>query len=818
MKNLNFKKEILPNLLILVAFIVAAIIYCYPELEGKKIAAADSLQPRSAVEDGLRYHEETGDYTWWNSSMFSGMPNYQIGGGGGMLSSKILYPFTWFFRLGHRHVIPILIFYFIAFFVLMRTFKIDKWISLAGAFATAFSSYFFIIIAAAHHGKCSTIAWTTLVIVGFILVFRKQYGWGALFIMFFMAMAFTVHPQMAYYLCMLIGVLYCAELYIHIKEKRIKDLLIGTGIFAGAFLVGLGINGASVFSNQEYVKETMRGGHSELVKETDSQNSTGDGLDLDYATQWSYGIDETLTFLVPNMMGGANGYSLDNDSKLYTELVRNGVPRGSAQAFCSAAPTYWGDQPFTAGPVYMGAIVCFLFVLSLFLLQGPYKWALLVATIFSILLSWGYHFMPLTELFFNYFPVYNKFRAVSSILIVAEITIPLMAFWGLKTITEGSLSKEKVVRAIYYSVGITGGICLLLALFGGSLFSFTSRHDAQFVSQIPEFAYDAIIAQRQSMLVADAWRSLFFVVVGAALTWLYAQGKLKTMYFGLLLAVFVLIDMWPVDKRYFNDNHFEYVKKRNQFFEKLPYEEYLLKDTDPNFRVMNLTVNSFNDARTSYYLRSVGGYCAAKLRRYQDLIDEHLSKMHMPVYNMLNTKYFIVKDKAGNAVPQLNPEAMGNAWFVNDVKVVDNANEESDALMQIDLHTTAVTDKSFAHFIEGWTPSIDSLAIIRLTSCTPKELFYKTTASEEQIAVFSEIYYPYGWKAFIDGEPVEHFRVNYLLRALRIPAGEHEVHFIFDPDSIKKGDMLASICIAIMFLTAIATIVMYVLRRRKEKA
>ncbi len=816
MKNLNFKKEILPNLLILVAFIVAAIIYCYPELEGKKIVATDSLQPRAAVEDGIRYHEETGDYTWWNSSMFSGMPNYQIGGGGGMLSSKILYPFIWFFRLGHRYVIPILIFYFIAFFVLMRTFKIDKWISLAGAFATAFSSYFFIVIAASHNGKCSTIAWTTLVIVGFILVFRKQYGWGALFIMFFMAMGFTVHPQMAYYLCMLMGVLYCAELYVHIKEKRYKDLLIGTGIFAGAFLVGLGLNGASVFSNQEYVKETMRGGHSELVKETDSQNNTGNGLDLDYATQWSYGIDETLTFLVPNLMGGANGYPLDNDSKLYTELVRNGVPRSSAQAFCSAAPTYWGDQPFTAGPVYIGAIVCFLFVLSLFLLKGPYKWALLVATIFSILLSWGYHFMPLTEFFYNYFPLYNKFRTVSSILIVAEITIPLMAFWGLKTITEGTLSKEKVVRAIYYSAGITGGICLLLALFSGAFFSFTSRHDANFISQIPDFAYDAIIAQRQSMLVADAWRSLFFVVVGAALTWLYAQGKLKTMYFGLLLAAFVLIDMWPVDKRYFNADHFEYAKKREQFFEKLPYEEYILQDTDPNFRVINLTVNPFNESRTSYYLHSVGGYSAAKLRRYQDLIDEHLSKMHMPVYNMLNTKYFIVKDNAGNVVPQLNPDAMGNAWFVNDVKVVDNANEESDALMQIDLHTTAVTDKSFAPFVEGWKPSMDSLASIRLTSCTPKELFYKTTANEEQIAVFSEIYYPYGWKAFIDGEPVEHFRVNYMLRALRIPAGEHEVHFIFDPDSIKKGDLLASICIAIMFLTAIAAVIFSIRKCRKN--
>ena len=800
----NFK-SFLPYLGIVALFALVACLYCSPELEGQRIVAADAQQPTSAMKESWRYHQQTGDYTWWTGAMFCGMPNYQIGGGDGVLHShQILRPFKNICLTGHKYAISIVFFYFWAFFLLLRTFKIERWMSVAGAFAIAFSSYFFIIIAASHTGKCIGLTWTIPVIIGFVLIFRKRYGWGAFITMFAMALAFTIHLQMSFYLCMLIGLLFCAELYMHLKEKRYKDLLIATAVFALAFGVGLGANGGLLFLNKEYVTETMRGGHSELVKETDSQNKTG-GLDLDYATNWSYGIDEIATFLIPNYMGGCNGYHLDEDSDLYQALTKEGVPGNSARAFCESSPMYWGDQPFTAGPVYMGAVVCFLFVLSLYVVKGPYKWALLAATAFSVMLSWGYHFMPLTKLFYNYFPMYNKFRAVSSILVVAEITIPLLGFMALKAVAEGKADAARIKKQIAYSALITGGICLLFALFGGLIGSFTSRHDAQFTSQIPDFVYNAIIAQRKSLMVSDAWRSLLFVVLGAVLTYLLAADKIKTKTFGMLLALLVLVDMWPVNKRYFNERNYVPEREIEKMFVMKDYEKQLLEDKELNFRMIDLTTNTFNDARPSYYLNSVGGYSAAKLRRYQDLIDEHLSKMNMQVYNMLNTKYFIVPSQ-GKAAIQQNPDAFGNAWFVDSLVVAADANEENAALNTLDLKHAAVLDKQFEKQVAGLSLKADSASTVKLMSYTPKELNYETQCADESVVVFSEIYYPYGWKSYIDGVPAEHFRADYTLRAMRVPAGKHQIRFVFDPDSARKGDLLATSCIAVMLLTLLGTV------------
>lgn len=800
MKKFDFKKNLLPNLLILFLFIVAACIYCYPVLEGREIAAGDTITGNGAVQESKKYFEDTGNRTWWTGSMFSGMPNYQIGGGQAF-SDKIITPFTRFFRMGHSNVIYILIFYLIAFYLLLRTFKINKWISIAGAFAIAFSSYFFIIIAAAHNGKCTSITWMTMVLVGFLLIYKKEYGWGAIIVAFFMMVGYTVHPQMSYYMCLLIGVLFFAELYIHLKEKRVKDFLIGSTLFIISFAIGFGTQSALVFANMEYAEQTMRGGHSELEKEKDAENKTK-GLDLDYATAWSYGIDETMTFLIPNYMGAASGYNVGTDSPLYKTMVKNGVPRNSAKDFCSNAPTYWGDQPFTSGPVYLGAIICFLFVLALFLVKGPYKWALIVATIFSILLSWGHNFMPLTKLFFEYFPMYNKFRAVSSILIVAEITIPLLGFLSIKAITDKTIAKEKIVKSIYISAGITAGICLIFALFGKSFLNFTSPNDAQFISQIPEWLYDAIIDQRASMMQSDAFRSFVFILLGASFVWLYANEKMKTTWFALALGVLIVGDMWTVNKRFFNDDSFKPTSYKKQVFAMQPYEKQILQDPDPHFRVLNLTTSTFNDSRTSYYLKSVGGYSGAKLRRYQDLIDQHISKMNMDVLNMLNTKYFIVNAN-NNVIPQLNPNAFGNAWYIDSLLIVDTPNEESDALKTINLRNTAVLDAQFADFTTNFIAGHDSTATVRFTKYTPEYVEYETSADKDGTIVFSEIYYPYGWKAYIDGEFVEHFRVNYMLRALNVPAGDHHIRFEFRPDSIRKGTTIALICIGILFLTII---------------
>lgn len=804
------KKNILFYAVLLLVFIGVACIYCLPELQNQVIAAGDLINGTSAVQESVNFREATGESTFWTNSMFGGMPNYQIGGYR-YITADLLNPVIDFFHSGHRNSIFVLLFYFIAFYILLRAFDVNKWISIAGSFATSFSSYFLVIIGAAHGGKTSSITWMSLVLVGMLLLYRRKYAFGAAMVMFFLMLGFPPHPQMAYYMCMLIGLVMCAELYKHIKTKQMKQWVIATAIFVGSFAVGMGTQMTNNFTNYEYVRETMRGGHSELVEDEQAQQETENGLDIAYATAWSYGIPESLTFLVPNFMGGASGYALDESSELYEALIEQGVDPSSAKNFCAGSPAYWGTQPFTLGPVYMGAIVCFLFVLGLMIVSGPYKWALLVATLFSVFLSWGHNFMWLTELFFNNFPFYNKFRAVSSILIVAEITVPLLAFMSFKVIANKEIEKKLLLKKIQIAALITGGLCLILALMGRSLFNFESPNDAQFIKQIPEWLYGAIIGQRVSMLTADAWRSFIFILAGAAVVWAYAAEKLDVAKTGVLLAILIVVDMWGVNKRFFNDRSFMDKSRQEQVFAKMPYEEVILQDQDPNFRVMNLTTNTFNDARTSYYLKSVGGYSGAKLRRYQDLIDTYLSKMNPNVLNMLNTKYFIVNNE-GQATPQLNPEAYGNAWFIDSVAYVQTPTEEIYMLDSVDLSRVAVIDQ--VKFPDANLQiSGDSLATVSLTSYSPRELIYETKSETAGSVVFSEIYYPYGWKAYINEEPVDHYRVNYVLRALNVPAGENQIRFEFDPESVKKGNMLSLICIIIMFATLVAAVVMQVRKR-----
>lgn len=811
-------KKSLPYVGIIAVFLVAAMIYFMPALQGKVIYAGDSVNAEAAVHESIAFRQETGENTWWNGTMFSGMPNYQIGGGRN-LATRILLPFYKVLQHGPQNAALIFFFYLIAFFLLLRTFKIDKWVSMAGAFATAMSSYFFIIIAAQHGGKTVAITWMTLVFIGFLLIYRKQYAFGALLTMFFIPMGFFIHPQMSYYICMLIGVLFFAELALAWKQKAWKHFGIATAVFFASFGVGMGIGSANVFANMEYAEQTMRGGHSDLEKVTDADNKTK-GLDLDYATAWSYGINETMTLLIPNYMGGASGYHLDTESALYKDLVSAGVPRSSAKQFCQAAPTYWGEKVFTSGAVYVGAVVFLLFVLGIIIVQGPYKWALLIATLFSILLAWGHNFMPMTEFFFNYFPMYNKFRAVESILIVAEITIPLLAFMAVQRLIDDhsdTKARQKNLQALYIAGGITAGICLIFALFGKSFTDFTSSYDAQWKAQVGEPIYQMIIDQRADMMVADAWRSFTFVALTFALLWVYLKKQFNVIGLGCALAALTIVDMWPVNKRFCNDDMFVTNKKFDNAFAMQPYEKYLLENDTTHYRVLNLTTNTFNEARTSYYLKSIGGYHAAKLRRYQDLIDQHISKMNMKVIGMLNAKYFITKDQNGQVVPQFNPYAMGNAWFVDSLMVVNTANEESDALNTIDLHTTAVMDKAFEKYITNRVTEHDSTATITLNQYAPNKLEYTSNSSVEKTAVFSEIYYPYGWKVTIDGTPAEHFRVNYTLRALNIPAGKHTIVFSFEPDSIRKGNILSVICIGIMLLTLIGLVIQTIIKKKKAK-
>lgn len=841
---------------IVVLFVIAAAAYFYPSLQGKVIYAGDNINAQAAVHECVEYSESGGN-SFWTGSMFSGMPNYQIGGGKSV-SARIQMPLRRVATLGPKMAFFIFLFYLLAFFALLRTFGVNKWLSVAGAFAMAMSSYFFIIIAAHHGGKTISITWMMPVVIGFYLTYRKKYRLGALLVMFFIPMGFFWHPQMSYYICMMLGILFFAELAIAAKAKEWRSFLIATLVFFASFAVGMGVGSANIFTNQEYARETMRGGHSDLVKETDAVNKT-EGLDLDYATAWSEGVGESLTLLIPNYMGGASGYNLGKDSQLEKDLTKIGVGKRQAQQFCQHAPTYWGEKAFTSGPVYMGAIVIFLFVLALLIVDCPYKWALLAATLFSLMLSWGRNFMWLTELFFNYFPMYNKFRAVESILIVAEIAVPWLAFLGLKAISDqqsaissqqsavsSQLSWSRVKRSIFIAGGVTAGVCALVALLSGSI-DVTSSYDTSWKGQVGEQIYDLILAQRQELIRSDAWRSMVFVLLGCAVTYWYAytqynrreQAARTTVMAGLLLTVLIVADMWPVDKRFCNNDMYVSKKEEQKTFAMQPYEQQILQDESYN-RVLNLSTNTFNDARTSYYLHSIGGYSAAKLRRYQDLIDVHISRemnpllqvvsrtggrlaldpgqgRAFPVLNMLNMKYAVVPTQSGQAVPVTNPWAMGNAWLVDEVQSVETPNEEIEALSRVDLHRVAVAEKPFAQILAGEIIA-DEQDRVEFGEYKPNILTYTTHLNSERVVVFSEIYYPYGWHLYDEqGNEIQLARVNYMLRAARVPAGDHQLKMVFDPESVHKGDRLSLACMSVFLIVLIGALINANRRKKQQK-
>lgn len=787
-----------------IVFVTLTLVYCMPALSGKVLQQGDTLQWKGMAHELKEYNETAETPANWTNSMFGGMPGYQITmKNPGNAVTDVVWAVDRFFRglttLFFNSIFALLLGYFIGFFLMLRAFGVEKWMSIVGAIAVAMSSYFFLIIPAGHETKALTLGMMAPVIGGFFLIFRGKYGWGAALVMLYSSIGMMKHPQMSYYLFMMMGLFGIAEIYIHIKEKRLKDLGIAVAVFALALAVGVGTGYSTLKANSEYMKETMRGGHSDLVAEGEGASK---GLDIEYATAWSYGIDETLTLLIPNYMGGSSNYNVGRNSQMYKTLVSAGVNRGYAADMVSNLPTYWGEQPFTAGPVYIGAIVCFLFLLGCLIVKGPYKWALIAATVFSVLLSWGHNFMGLTELFYNWFPFYNKFRTVSSILVVAEIAMPLLGFLALKTIADARRSgswdelRRGYLRSTAIAAGVTGGICLIFALFGGSICSFSSSYDAHTLGGMPQWFMDALYDQRASMLRADAWRSLIFITLGAGVLALHLADKLKYAPFVAALGVLVLADLWPVNKRFFGDDNWVSAKQNDSYFQMQPYEKEILKD-EGYFRVMNLTTDTFNESRTSYYLHSVGGYHAAKLRRYQDLINEHLSKGNMEVLNMLNTKYFI-QNRDGVPQPVLNPGAYGNAWFVDEVQLVESAKQESDALNVLDLRHSAVADAKFAPLVKVREGACEGS--IELLSYAPDRLVYHSSSSSDATAVFSEIYYPYGWKSYIDCEPSEHFRADYVLRAMTVPAGEHEIVFEFRPDSLYKGYKVNALFKAVMYV------------------
>ncbi len=774
MNKSNIKK-ILPYASAIIIFIVITLIYLSPLLEGQRLRQSDIIQHKGMSKEIVDYREKTGIDPLWTNSMFGGMPAYQISV---KYKGNLVRFIDDILQLGLPHPAGLIFLYLLGFFILLIVLKVDPWLSIGGAIAFGFSSYFFIIFEAGHNSKAHAIGYMAPVLAGIIMTYRGKYLLGGILTLLFLALEINAgHPQITYYLFLLLLVFGIAEFAGAVKSKSLPGFIKSSVIVLVAGLIAVLTHITSLWATYEYGKETIRG-KSELS--TNQENRTS-GIDKDYATQWSYGISESLSLLVPNIKGGATGligdkeYALKNVDSQLKETVANN------------ANHYWGDQPFTSGPVYAGAIIIFLFIYGLFIVKGNMKWWLLAGTILSLMLAWGKNFMPLTDLFMNYFPGYNKFRAVSMTMVIAELTIPILAMIALNAVlTEQSVLKKKIslyktqVNPFYLSFGITAGIVLLFALIPDVFFSFLSKEEIagiaqqkksnpEYASQITDFYYNVEIA-RKAILRADAFRSFVFILLAGIVIWAFSINKLKKGWVIGLLSVLILIDMWAVNKRYLNNENFVSKSKSEKPFQKSRADELILKDSDPNFRVLNLTVDPFADASTSYFHKSIGGYHGAKLRRYQELYDHHMKgKLNMDVLNMLNTKYIIQADDKKQPSVYPNMKALGNAWFVTEIKMVKNANEEIDALTDFNPETTAVIDDRFSKYIDGFTPSFDSTALIKLIKYAPNNLQYQVNTNKDQLAVFSEIYYDKGWNAYVDGTLTPHFRVNYVLRGMVIP-------------------------------------------------
>jgi len=787
-------------------FLIITFIFFYPMLEGKKLQATDTSTYNGMSKEISDFRKATGEEPLWTNSMFGGMPAYQISTiwKGNYLSTvdKII---TLFLPSPAKQVFL----YFVGFFILLSVLGLGIWPAILGATAYAMSSYFFIILEAGHGSKAHAIGYIPFILAGIILAFKEKYLIGTILATLAIGLQLSAnHLQITYYTLIIVLIFGISELIFAFKEKQLPSFLKATGVLIVAAIFAVLMNFSNLWATFEYGKYTIRG-KSEL---SNNQSNKTSGLNLDYATQWSYGIAETMTLLIPDFMGGSSMKGLDKNSKSYDELINNGITGNQAAQIISSLPVYWGSQPFTSGPVYIGAIVVFLFIVGLFIVENRFKWWLVAGTIISIILAWGHNLMPVTEFFMNYFPGYNKFRAVSMTLVIAEFTMPLLALMALKKILEDQ-NNVKTRKDAFLSFYITGGIILLFAFFGGSFFSFTGSSDPQMLkSGYPEWLMAALRDDRQSILQRDAMRSFIFVLIAAGLLWTFFSKKIKAQYVIIALFILVLIDMGGVNWRYLNHEKFTNPSAVSNPFPRTAADDYILKnDKDPNFRVFNTTVSPFNDASTSFYHKSIGGYHGAKLRRYQDIIDRYLTTGNQEVFNMLNTKYFIVSDKNKAPFAQLNNEAFGNAWMADKLLLVNDADTEIEALgkTDINLKTTAIMDKRFAAELNNFQPNFDTLSTIKLISYEPNDLKYNFYSSKKELVVFSEIYYENGWKAYIDGKFTPHFRVNYILRSMIVPAGKHQVEFKFEPAVYKTGGLVSAGSSLIVFLSVLAYFILF---------
>ena len=818
-------KKFLPDVVVIAVFAIISFAYFFvPITQGKILYQHDASAGVGAAQEMTEYQNRTGETTRWTNSIFGGMPTYQMSPS--YQSTDGLSQVMNAYHLWLPDNVWFLFAYLLGFYILLRAFDFRQSLAALGSVMWAFSSYFLIIIAAGHLWKVMALAYLPPMIAGVVLAYRGRYLSGFIVTALFTAFEIKAnHVQMTYYYLFIILFMVIGYLVKSIREKQLAVFLKATGVLAAAALIGIAINLSSLYHTWQYQKESMRG-KSELVKK-DAANQTSSGLDRDYITQWSYGIDETLTLLVPDAKGGASVPLSKNATAMAKAdpQIQSMIPQ-----LYDAFPQYFGTQPGTSGPVYVGAFVLFLFILGLFIVKGPMKWALLAATILSVLLAWGHNFMGFTNFFLDYIPMYAKFRTVASILVIAEFTIPLLAALALKKIVDEPDVLSKQMKFAYISLALTAGVAALIALFPDMMGPFVSEQESQMVGSIQGMdggTARTILANisdmRAAMVSSDAWRSVIIILIGFALLFAYKLKKLRADYMIAALLVLCLVDMWQVDKRYLNDEMFVPKSERDMPQQPTATDIEINKDKSLDYRVLNFASNTFNENETSYFHKSIGGYHPAKLRRYQEMIDAYIvpemqkamqaiaakgGNMQQvdgvklfPVLNMLNTKYFIFPLQGGATMPLKNIYAQGNGWFVDKIDYVADANAEYAEVGKIDVRHEAVADKQFEAVL-GQAKANDSTATVKLDKYEPNNLQYTVNSKNGGIVVFSEIYYP-GWIATVDGQSVELGRVNYILRAVNVKPGKHIVVLDFHPTSISTTETIAYISIVILLLAIV---------------
>ncbi|MBO9681482.1 MAG: YfhO family protein [Flavisolibacter sp.] len=837
--NKGLFSKLLPHIIAVVIFLLIAVLYCKPVLEGKVLSQTDIVGWKGMAQQSIEFKEKYGHYPLWTNSLFSGMPAYTIA----MDAAYKVQTIYLYLALNLFLPKPADFFFLacICFYFLCLVLRIRPWIAILGALAFAYSTYNPIIIGVGHDTKMRAIALMPAVIASLLLILKKRYLWGtALLALFFGFQVATQHLQIIYYTGLVIGFLIIAYLVYNWKKESIKTFAISGALALAAVAIGFFSYSVVMMPVNEYAKETMRGGRSELTDTTNIANKSKGGLDKDYAFNWSYGTTETFTFIVPGIFGGSNGGREHSETTAVTDA---GVPEDQAIQIANGY-SYWGDQPSTSGPVYLGAVICFLFILGMVYLKSWHKWWIIAATIFGILLSWGKNFEALNYFLFDYMPLYNKFRAPSMALVIPQLTFPLTAALVLNQITVENIDREKLWAKFKMSAYITAGLLAILFVlyisfsykgtkdtaiadnFSNMMLSQASRSGQQITPQIQDqaqafgkYLISALQKDRKSHFGSDLFRSFAFILLAVLLVGAYLKNKIKptVMIIGLLLLS--TIDLMAIDRRYLNDDNFVDKDEYESSFVATQADKQIMADPAKPFRVFDETdpQGPFQGSRASYFHNSIGGYHPAKLGLYQDIIEHQISRGNMEVFNMLNTKYFITQNPAtGASMAQLNPNANGPVWFVKAIQFVPNADAEMNALSTLHLKDTAVAQQKFASHVKQ-QPQFDSSATIKVTEYLNDKITYTSSSNTNQFAVFSEVYYPHGWNAYIDGQKADYIKVDYVLRGMSVPAGKHTIEFRFEPQSYKTANTLMLIATLLTFALLIAAIVFQFLKRRKEQ-